>query len=333
MRKFAEEHATQVTSELVPRTGDSGADRQQLQQKAGSPAALGTLSAAQRDMLSSRLQEALGKHDVFEPSAVQTLVDRWLHLEKAYGWNADNIEIIAKATGRATTLLDLRTGKIDFSTSPADEPAMQRRLALQIMTHGSLNMSRTVRYAKPFTRVGIGDKQPADVNRIAAENFARAATLVADNATSLPLSFETAAKLNYMLTRSVIPRGAGMLNNPNRPPAAVYQWLQTEEARALLAKDPVGVAESVHHELSKADEFTDGNGRTARLMADLVLLKAGRAPAYYTDIENYFARGSCRANVSRESQRNHFRHIAARGQALVQRAKASYQATTSPPRA
>ena len=69
----------------------------------------------------------------------------------------------------------------------------------------------------------------------------------------------------------------------------------------------------MHHDFSNLDAFPDGNGRTARLLADLVLLKAGHAPAYYTDIADYFARGSITAQGSRASVQRYFHEIVERG--------------------
>lgn len=52
-------------------------------------------------------------------------------------------------------------------------------------------------------------------------------------------------------------------------------WLQAQEA----VMEPVALAAMAHHRLVAIHPFLDGNGRTARLIMNLVLLRAGYPPA------------------------------------------------------
>src|SRR5690606_6884526 len=101
-----------------------------------------------------------------------------------------------------------------------------------------------------------------------------------------------------------------------RAPDQFYRWLDKHGA-SFGARDPVGLAELLHYNLSGLDSFPDGNGRTARLMADLALLKHDRAPARYSQMETYFEQGSPHGPASREAARAYFATACAWGQALV----------------
>lgn len=83
-----------------------------------------------------------------------------------------------------------------------------------------------------------------------------------------------------------------------RPPAAVevpyqigdlFSWLNSE---AVLEHHPVLRAGVVHYELVRIHPFTDGNGRAARAMALLVLLREGYDVKRFFSIEEYFDRHS-----------------------------------------
>lgn len=55
-------------------------------------------------------------------------------------------------------------------------------------------------------------------------------------------------------------------------------WLQAQEG----VMEPVSLAGLAHHQLVAIHPFIDGNGRTARLIMNLVLLRAGYPPAIIT---------------------------------------------------
>lgn len=81
-----------------------------------------------------------------------------------------------------------------------------------------------------------------------------------------------------------------------RPPAAVevpfqveelFHWLNSEGARE---HHPVLRAGIVHYELVRIHPYTDGNGRTSRAMALLVLLREGYDVKRFFSLEEYFDR-------------------------------------------
>ncbi len=81
--------------------------------------------------------------------------------------------------------------------------------------------------------------------------------------------------------RQVPVRIAGAAHEPAPPwdiPAQMNgwaTWVQTQEGRL----DPVELAAAAHHRLVAIHPFIDGNGRTARLIMNLLLLRAGFPPA------------------------------------------------------
>lgn len=197
-----------------------------------------------------------------------------------------------------------------------------RAVALEIMTRGSLNVSRTAAIGRIYT--AEGGKSHEEVKDLATANFRRAAEFVLDNADTLPLSLETVIKVNKILTKGgLVPesiRGNPYYNGDPEFHVEVrqfYEWLASAQGAAFAREHPIELAERLHYVISHFDEFLDSNGRTARLMADLVLIKAGMAPAYYTDIDDYFTRGSVRSGVSPAQRLDYFRELIAAGQEFM----------------
>lgn len=187
--------------------------------------------------------------------------------------------------------------------------------ALEIMTKSSLEVSRTKKIARRFMApTNVADDA---IPGIAERNFRRAADEVVYRHDQLPLSRETAQRLNRTITDGLVPDDVRGQMNYRRDPGAFYDWLESDEARRLGDADPIALSERIHYDMSDLDAFPDGNGRTARLMADLALVKHGRAPAYYTDMADYFARGNSRAEVPRSVVQAYWREITARGQAYL----------------
>jgi hypothetical protein len=155
------------------------------------------------------------------------------------------------------------------------------------------------------------------VPEIAEENFRAAAQWVLDHVDA-PLNLKTATLLNKMLTKGLVPENVRGQYDYRRNPTLFYKWLDSPQAATLRLHDPVAFAEQIHNQIATYDAFPDGNGRTSRLMADLALLKSGHAPAFYTDMKDYFQRGAPRQPATRETQVPYFREIAARGDAEAQ---------------
>lgn len=208
---------------------------------------------------------------------------------------------------------------------PIEWNAESRAKALEIMLAGSQKASRTVALGRRF----IAPQAVPDsaISGIAEKNFLSAATYALENSKDLPINLETATKLNKMLTEGLVPEvDRGNFNfRPNGAfghqsdsfvagsPTKFYKWLDTADAKKMADEDPVGFAESLHNNLVSLDSFPDGNGRLSRLLSDLALIRAGRGPAFYTDMKDYFARGNARAEVSREERKAYYREIAEKG--------------------
>lgn len=221
-------------------------------------------------------------------------------------------------------------GKREPPGRPATDPERRERI-LEIMERGSLNVSRTLVVGRRF--MAPEKTSDEEIPRLARANFRKAAEYVVDNASELPLSFDTAERLNVILTKGLIPGylKGDLVRNVQAVPE-FYRWLEGPDAAALGRADPVSLASTVHDRVSALDAFADGNGRTARLMADLVLLKAGRAPAFYTDIEEYFARGNSRSEAPPEQRAEYFREICRRGEEALCRGVGAVEADEARPR-
>jgi Fic family protein len=201
----------------------------------------------------------------------------------------------------------------------------KREQALQMMLDGSSRVSRTVKNGRRF--LAPAEIKDADVTTIAEQNFREAARYVVENFEKLPVNQDTAIRLNMMLTEKLVPeedRGNFLFRlhgtyapdtddfvggNPNN----FYSWLDSPMAQELQKSNPVEFAEKLHYNLAALDSFPDGNGRLSRLFADLALLRAGMPPAYYTDMDDYFARGTVRSPVTRKQVAEYFREIVKRG--------------------
>jgi hypothetical protein len=190
----------------------------------------------------------------------------------------------------------------------------QRARALVRLIVDGAGLSRTVARGAATCRFTPATTPEDRVQQLARRNLRRAARYVVGHAATLPLSRGTACRLNRVLTRDLVADAVRGDVSYRRDPAAFYRWLASPEAGRLGRSDPVALAERLHHAISALDSFPDGSGRTARLMADLALIKAGRAPACHTGIREYFERGNPRSGAPRAEQQRYFQQAADRGQ-------------------
>lgn len=157
---------------------------------------------------------------------------------------------------------------------------------VKLMTAGSLKMSHTISDLSMRT-----NPDAWTLANKARTRFVRTARYVVENHASLAITAETADKLNAMLVNDT--------PTPNRVhPMRLElfeQWLNSEAYDKLARSgDAVQLASEAHHQLVHAHPFwrdgdTGGNGRTARFMADLILLQRGRPPFHYDSVEHYYA--------------------------------------------
>ena len=159
---------------------------------------------------------------------------------------------------------------------PLDAPT--RRLYLTIMLEGSMSLSKSVDLG-----ISLTEMPKSRVKRISERNFRRTAKWLLANAHQLPLSADTAREINTRLREGMVGE-----ESDRQPDLASWQFLGESKAERQLRRDPVGLAERIHTETQGFNEaFFDANGRTARLMADLALIKAGRPPALYPSLAEY----------------------------------------------
>src|SRR5688572_10532971 len=154
------------------------------------------------------------------------------------------------------------------------------------MMYGSFQMSRS--HALGRSLLAPRTLTKAELQATTERDFAVAARYVVSHRHELPLTLSTAQAINRLLTAGTVPEHMRGQAAYRADPARLYAWLASSEAVALGQRDPVALAERVHDEVSRLDAFPDGNGRTARLLADLVLLQHGQAPALYQSLEDYF---------------------------------------------
>jgi hypothetical protein len=169
-----------------------------------------------------------------------------------------------------------------------------------------------------------------EIKMRAASNYMRAAAYVVDNADMLPLSRETADTLNRMVNEGLLPENVpdqqALYRVRRRSAKRFLKWLESPKGERLGQRNPVALAERIHDNLSYFDAYLEGNGRTARLLADLALVKYGRAPALHTDIMDYFAHGSPNGPTAgangRRARARYFQERADSGAAAIQTATA-----------
>lgn len=213
-------------------------------------------------------------------------------------------EAAAETAGRSALESQLDEGRARFDNAAPS----WRAAALSVILLGSMAVSRTAVVGRRTFA-----SQDVPVAEVAQRNFERTAKLVVERHADLPLTKATAVKLNRDLTEGLVPEGVRGDPDFHRDTARFYEWLESEEAAELGRKDPLELAQQIHYKMSRNDSFPDGNGRTARLMADLALLRHGLPPAFYTDMSDYFARGNHRSKVSPEARRAYFKEIVERG--------------------
>ncbi|MCX6126206.1 MAG: Fic family protein [Proteobacteria bacterium] len=245
-----------------------------------------------------------------------------------------NILALILMFGITNAIVACKTVSKETSSSKAAYPKSthvwtneEKRKALDIMVESSKRVSRTIKDGRrSLAPSKVGED---DISEISESNFRVTAENVLENMAELELTKKTAIALNKMLTVGLVPkkdwgnylyrpRDAKYANQTDSfvdgDPEKLYKWLGSPAAVALFRSDPIALAEIVHNNIAALDSFPDGNGRLSRLMADLVLMKAGMAPASYTTMEEYFSRGTPRAPVSRAFRQQYFREIIQLGQ-------------------
>lgn len=134
---------------------------------------------------------------------------------------------------------------------------------------------------------------------------------------SEPLSEWQIKNIHRLLLKNIQDEFAGVYRmenviisgTPHTPPdyiqvpAAMHEWLEWVVARSADLH-PIAKAALIHNEFVKIHPFVDGNGRTARLLLNLELMKAGYPPiviekeqrlAYYESLDEAHMTGDSAA--------------------------------------
>jgi len=135
-------------------------------------------------------------------------------------------------------------------------------------------------------------------------NYLEALDRVPDFASHDPLTLEDILKIHFIVTKETLDNSdyEGILRpvqvivgNPNtrevtfRPPDTetvpklLNEFLKWFNSVKISDLDPVIAAGLTHYELVRIHPFVDGNGRTARIMATMILYKSG------FDLKRFFA--------------------------------------------
>ena len=111
---------------------------------------------------------------------------------------------------------------------------------------------------------------------------------------SLPISQPTSQSTNAYRTQQVVVRSVESGEVAFRPPVAIdvpfliqefFTWLNSRESQDV---HPVIRAGIVHYEFVRIHPFIDGNGRTARALALLILYSEGYDVKRFFSLEEYF---------------------------------------------
>ena len=221
---------------------------------------------------------------------------------------------VKRATGEVERVEDLNPPRA--LTQP------EKARALEMMINGAHDMSRTASAGTTPTLVKATDAKVLSTK--ADENIAAAAKFVLENYEKLPINMRTAVKLHDMITAGIEER----YNQPEKLKRleTFFRWTDSDAGRELAESDPVAFAERLHYYVVSLDTLDGGNGRTGRLLVDLVLLQHGLSPARYGSRDDYYAKASPEwgATVRQSSKLaetdervRYFRECVAGGEAFV----------------
>ncbi|XP_076471084.1 protein adenylyltransferase FICD-like isoform X2 [Babylonia areolata] len=184
-----------------------------------------------------------------------------------------------------------------FYTVPATNPALLQAKDDAYFAHiyhsnaiegNTLTLSQTRAIIE--TRTAVGGKSLAEQNEVLGLDAALRylnSTLVGRDSS---LSLQDMLDIHQLVLGYVDPAQAGRYRStqvvvgqfvpapPSDVPAlmdAMLRWLNSEET---LSMHPIEFAAAAHYELVFIHPFHDGNGRTSRLLMNLILMKAGYPP-------------------------------------------------------
>ena len=143
------------------------------------------------------------------------------------------------------------------------------------------------------TRMAIGGRSLAEHNEILGLEAALSFINESLSSRRRPWAVDDVLDIHRRVLGHVDPLGAGRLRLTQvyvgshvPPPAArlpelldeFIAWLNSGRAATLAARHPVELAARAHYRLVHIHPFYDGNGRTARLLMNYILMQAGYPP-------------------------------------------------------
>lgn len=139
-------------------------------------------------------------------------------------------------------------------------------------------------------------------------NYLEALKRISDFSSSSPFTLNDLLEVHKVLTKGTLdnPEDEGILRNrqvyvgrangevvfmppaTDKIPALIDDFLEWFNPPDLNEIDPVIVAGLTHYELVRIHPFIDGNGRTARIMATIVLYKRGFDLKRFFTLDDYY---------------------------------------------
>jgi hypothetical protein len=199
---------------------------------------------------------------------------------------------------------------------------LRKQRAMEIIISGQKRLSRTA-CGKPSVTLPMPIAD-SDLIRRVEVNLRAAAAIVIERYRTLPVNLETCFLLHSVLMRG-IEEGEARYDHVAPSLGVVFAWLESDEALEIGRRDPFVLADRLHRQIIGYDCLPGGNGRTARLLVDLLLLRNGWAPALYGSRKEYYAStsggGPLGPGPTEQERAAYFRRLADRGVRFLETGK------------
>ncbi len=188
-----------------------------------------------------------------------------------------------------------------------------RKQALIRMTHNSTSIEGNILSLKEVESIVNGFKVDAPMRDIyEVENYLKAIKYITEVVKKKEaISRKTILKIHKLVTNKTLPKNQSGFYRTDRvfvvsrrfgfPDKIIYtaplaekvpqlvddliEWIKNSEKEKI---NPVIIAGIVHQEIAAIHPFVDGNGRTARAMATLILYKTGYDFRKFFALEDYY---------------------------------------------
>lgn len=225
-----------------------------------------------------------------DTTELQPLYDSWRSVKERL--RAQNPQSLTRFTDRLVRSLSVETGILERLYD------LDRGTTEALILHGFTEelVSRSSTDIEPSLLIDILRDQEAAVHLVmdvVANNREVTKSFIHQLHTILTKHQKTTRGVDQSGNRVEIPLLKGKYkehpNNPTRPDGSVHEYCppihvesEMERLLALLAQyekeDPILTASWLHHRFTQIHPYQDGNGRVARALITLVLLKADLLP-------------------------------------------------------